>query len=421
MSLKTILNSQKAKNFIIYGFGQAVNILSPLLVIPYLIKVCGEAGLGKIGVGYSFALIAMVFVDYGSYINGTKEIAIHFDNPIKIKEKFIQIYSSKIILILFVLLLSAVIICTVPFFSRDYRQLLLSLLVVVGQFINPTWFLQGIQNFKWITIVNITSKFIYIASVFVFIKTPEDYIYANAFLGIGLISASSFSIVWIINKYEIALSKINFNQGFDIIKREFSLTVSQLFFSFYQYTPIMIVSYIGGDFMAGQYRVVDQIVMMFRTYFQMFYNFIYPEVCLKIHKNSKLGIRYWLKINAANYMFILMLLVVFYFMVNDILSFFKVDVNKTNGIKPFFKLGLLVPVFLGITFSLKQLLFSFNQNKKYIITTILFTIICLVLTYFNVKEIGLMGSFLSIIIIETCIIIVYLMILKPFIFVNKNR
>jgi hypothetical protein len=35
------LKSQKFKNFIIYSFGQAVNILSPLLITPYLIFVCG--------------------------------------------------------------------------------------------------------------------------------------------------------------------------------------------------------------------------------------------------------------------------------------------------------------------------------------------------------------------------------------------
>lgn len=420
MKQLNFFRSSKTKNFIIYGFGQAINILSPFLIIPHLIKVCGESGLGKIGIGYSFALIAMVFVDYGSYIIGTKEISIYHDNPKKLEEKFIQVYSSRIILILLVLFFSLLIIYIVPLFARDHMQLVLSLLVVIGQFINPTWFLQGIQSFKWITIINILSKGFYIVGVYVFVQKSQDYLYANALLGIGLIISSAIGFLWIINKYTISISKINLRSGIQIIKNEFSLTVSQLFFSFYQYTPIMIVSYFGGDFMAGQYRVVDQIVMMFRTYFQIFYNYIYPEVCFKTHKNSKTGYNFWLKVNGINYLFILIVLTIVYFNSTDILFYFKIDSDKNNTVKQFFSLGLFVPVLFGVTFALKQLLFAFNQNKKYIIITILSTIVCLILTYFNVKRIGLMGTFSSIIVVEFCIIIIYIYIIKAYVGANKK-
>ena len=306
-----LIENNRAKNFIIYGFGQAVNLISPLLVIPYLISICGEEGLGKIGVGYSFALIAIVLVDYGSYINGTKDISINSHDRLILEEKVITIYISKVMLTIGVLIFSTLILYFIPFFSRDFLQLILSLLIVVGQFINPTWFFQGIQNFKWISVINVLSKVIYVASVFIFIKKPEDYVYANAFFGLGLIIASLLGFVWICNKYSISYKKASFSKGIKLIKSEFTLTVSQLFFSFYQYAPIMLISYIGGDFMAGQYRVIDQVIMIFRTYFQMFFNFIYAEVCLRIYKSSPEGIKSWLKFNGLNYVLVLFILVCF--------------------------------------------------------------------------------------------------------------
>lgn len=202
-----LLQTQKAKNFIIYGFGQAINLISPLLVIPYLISKCGEEGLGKVGVGYSFALIAIVIVDYGSYINGTKDISINNGQRNIIEEKFTTIYISKLILVIGLLLFSVLLLYTVPFFSRDFKQLLFSLLIVIGQFINPTWFFQGIQNFKWISIINVLSKVIYLALVFLFIKKPEDYVWANAFFGIGLIFASLIGFLWICKQYAISFQK----------------------------------------------------------------------------------------------------------------------------------------------------------------------------------------------------------------------
>ena len=412
--------TQKAKNFLIYGFGQAINLISPLLVIPYLISRCGEEGLGKVGVGYSFALIAIVIVDYGSYINGTKEISIHNDHKAILEEKFTTICISKLILLLGVLLFSLLLLYTVPFFSRDFMQLLFSLLIVVGQFINPTWFFQGIQNFKWISLINVLSKGIYLGLVFLCIKNPEDYIWANAFFGIGLIVAGLIGFLWICKQYSISFQKASVAKAIALIKTEFSLTVSQLFFSLYQYAPIMMISFIGGDFMAGQYRVIDQIIMIFRTYFQMFFNFIYAEVCLKIYENSSQGIKSWAKSNGLNYSLVIFLLVLFYIFAHEILAFFKVDMTTETNLIGLFRVGLLIPVFMGVSFALKQLMFSFNENKAYINITILSTIISLVLMYFSIITFGLIGSFLTIIIIEFLIIITYLIILKPNIFVKNN-
>lgn len=406
------LKSQQIKNFIIYGFGQAVNLISPLLVIPYIVFVCGEEGLGKAGVGFSFALIAIVLVDYGSYINGTKEVAINQEDQSVLEEKFTTIYLSKLLLLLSVILIWGLIIFSVPFFQKDKLQFLLSLLIVVGQCINPTWFFQGIQNFKWISIINVFSKVIYVASVFLFIKKPEDYIYINFFLGIGSIIASSLGFLWIYNTYSFSLKKCSLSKAVTLIKSEFSLTVSQLFFSCYQYAPIMVISFVGGNFMAGQYRIIDQVIMIFRTYFQMFFNFIYADVCRQIYIDVKTGIYKWKVKNGLNYLMVLCMLIVFYFGTTYILLFFKVSSQNIDRLSSYFKIGLLIPVFMGVSFALKQLMFSFNKNKSYIRITIFSTILSLITLFFLLQSIGLKGAFITTIIAEFFIISSYILVLK---------
>jgi|GEM_PF-297438 len=410
--INKLKSQQKIKDFLIYGLGQAINLIGPLLIIPYVVTICGEDGLGKSGVGFSFALIAIVLVDYGSYINGTKEVSINSSDKNILEEKFTTIYLAKFILLLAVLSLSSILILTIPFFQKDKFQLLLSLLIVVGQFINPIWFFQGIQNFKWITIINILSKVIYVSSVFIFIKKPEDYAYINFFLGAGLIIASSLGFVWIYKKYNFSLGKSSFPNALKLIKSEFSLTISQLFFSFYQYAPIMIISYVCGSFIAGQYRVIDQVIMIFRTYFQMFFNFIYADICLKIYRDVLLGLSSWKKNNGYNYIFITLILIAFYFNTNIILTFFKLNTKDILVLEPYFKIGLFIPVLMGISFALKQLIFSFEKNEVYIKVTIFSTILSLFLQSSLLKIIGLKGAFISTIIIEFIIIISYAIVLK---------
>lgn len=408
----TLFSRKKINDLLIYGIGQAVNVFSPLLVIPFIVEHCGEANLGRIGVAFSFSLIAIVVVDGGSYINGTREIAISKDNIENLGKKVVVIYRSRIILLAFTLILATLLLVCIPFLRRDFVQILFSLLIVVGQAINPTWFFQGIQNFKWVSFLNILSKAIYISGVFWLVRRPHDYVLVNALWGAGLVISSSIGLIYIFKKFGFRWSDGNFSDAFTLIRSESSLTVSQLFFSFYQYLPIIIIGFFGGDILAGKYRIIDQVVMVFRTYLQMFFNFIYPEVCTVIFNNDGRGFKIWKKYNVLNYVFVMILLGIFFSQAEWILSYFKVASPDILQMSRYFRLALLIPVVMGVTFALKQLVFAFNENKKYIRITVISTILTVGVMSVSVSVTGLIGAFVTIIAIETIVAASYIFILR---------
>ena len=387
--------------------------------MPYLVAICEKEGLGKIGVGFSFALIFIVLVDFGSYINGTKEISINRNNPEIIKRKIVSIYVMKLFLIVILLFLAFLLINFVPFFNKEQAVFFFSFSYVIGQLINPTWIFQGLENYKWISFMNIISKVIYVAGVFIFIKKKDDYIYVNAYLGLGLIISSVIGLISLIKQYDLRFYKTVAQDAILLLKEEFSLTFSQLFLSFYQYLPIMIISYVGGNGMAGQYRIIDQIIMTFRTYLQMFFNFTYAEVCLQIHINLKNGISHWLKYNGINYLFILVLAIIAFVFTEQILLYFNVPLNDLESMKFLFRLGLIIPVFMAISIALKQLLFALGSNKEYINITIGSSIFSLFVFLLLVKNIGLQGAFIATIIIEIMVIVLYSIVIKPIIRLSK--
>ncbi len=388
--------------------------------MPYLVAVCDKEGLGKIGVGFSFALIMNVWVDYGSYINGTKEIAINRSNEEIIGRKIVSIYVMKLFLILMLLLLTILLVYFVPFFNKERSLFFFSFLYVIGQLINPTWIFQGLENYKWISFINIISKVLYVACVFSFITIKEDYIYANAYLGIGLVISSLVGLISLIKRYNLRFYKGVINDAVRLLKEEFYLTFSQLFLSFYQYMPIMIISYVGGNNMAGQYKIIDQIVMTFRTYLQMFFNFIYADVCLQIHLSLKNGISQWAKHNGYNYILILLLVLTAFTFTEPILLYFNISWSELESMKFFFRLGLIIPIFMAVSTALKLLLFALDRNHAYINITIGSSIFSLIVFFLLVKNTGLQGAFITNIIIEILVIILYCMVLRPIIrFRNK--
>lgn len=407
----SIFNKKKINDFFIYGFGQAINLISPFLVMPILIHICGQENYGKIGVGFSLSLILNSIVDYGSYINGVKEISINRENREILEVKLSAIYLSKLLLLFAVLSFAVVLILIIPFFAKDKITYLLSLLIIVGQFINPAWFFQGVENFKWISAINVISKLIYIALVLLFVKEKSDYIYANLFLGLGAIVGNSIGLLWLINHFSFSFKSIRLEPALKILKEEFQFSLSQLFLSLYQFFPIILISYISGNFIAGQFRVIDQIITVFKTYLNMFFYFVYSNVCFEISKSYDYGIKVWKQYNGYNFLLILLLLSIVFFNAEFILSYTKIQKSQVLILKPYFQLAMLIPLLTAISQPLRQLMFAFNKNRLYIRITLITTFLNFVFLLFLVRNMGLKGAFITIIFVEIIIILLYSKIL----------
>ena len=150
----------------------------------------------------------MVFIDYGSDIIGVKDVAVNRENPAQLEKIFITTFSAKFILLLIVLLVASLLFYFLPFFHAESELFFLGLPILIGQFINPTWFLQGIENFKWITILTIFSKAIYLLGILFFIQQKSDYIFVNLWWGIGTILANTITFFFIVQSNAFSFKKI---------------------------------------------------------------------------------------------------------------------------------------------------------------------------------------------------------------------
>lgn len=410
----SLLKKKKINNFIVYTFGQAVNIISPLLITPYLIYTCGLEKLGIIALGQSFAFILIVLVDYSSYIIGVKDISINRDNPDKLESIFKTIYSAKLLLLFLVFLLTALLVFFIPYFNKNGIVLFLSFTIIVGQFINPTWFFQGVENFKWITIINILSKIIYVVGIFVFIKKEPDFIYVNLWLGLGAILANFLGFVYILRKYKFGFNNLSFVDIKKLLVTDFSFCISQLFFAIRNYSSVMIIGFFAGNYIAGQFKVIDQIINLLRTYLQMFFKFSYSYVCFEIDKNITKGMVLWKKFNSLNFALLIVILITIYSLSDYVLIFFHVEKPIFNLLENYLHIALLIPLLTGITLPLEQLMFSLNKNRQYIALTVASTSFNTIAMSLLMHYFGLLQVFFLLIVTEASLITAYYFILKPY-------
>jgi O-antigen/teichoic acid export membrane protein len=405
-----ILFHQQFQKLSVYGFGQLFNLVTPLLVVPYIVSVCGEENFGKTAVGMAIAFFLIVFIDFGSDIIGVREVAVNRDNPEVLNKIFTTTYVVKGIILLLVLTVASIIFHSFPYFKSEKIMFTLGLSVLIGQFLNPTWFLQGIENVKWITLLNIVSKCIYLVGIFFTIKKESDYIYINLWWGLGMIVSNFLVFIWIIKKHQFSFLMVNKDEVFKHIRNDFSMFSSQIFVSLQLYAPVVLISYFGNNLMAGQYRIVEQIIVIFKTYIFLFFNYVFPRVCYLIETDFKRGLKNWIIYNGVNFVFVTMGMIFFHIYSYEIVSYF----NPTNRyvLSNLLEVAVFVPLILAISIPLKQLVLAYNYKRFYVYLTSVMVLFNLLAIVILLPKFQVYGVFYSLIATDLIVIIFYLYQLK---------
>ncbi len=405
--LLLLIKDKKKTNFFIYGIGQAFNLLSPLIVVPYIVLICSVEALGKTGLGFALSLFLILIVDYAFDIKGTKLIAENRENKIELQKILNTAIFTKMALFGFVFILALFLIFFIPFFSQEKTVYLLSLSIVFAQVFNPVWFLQGIEEFSLVSILNIFSKTTYVILIYTLINHKSDYVYVNFFLGSSSFVFNVIGLFFIKNKFDFDIIKPNYIEVKTILIKDFSFCISQLFLSVRQLSPLVLSGYFLGFYIAGQYKIIEQIITLFRTFIQVFLKFFYPSVCYKIIIDEKSGFGFWKRYTGLIFLFIFLSLLIIFVFSQEILSFFHLKVASDSQLNIVFKFSLIVSLLMSISLPLEQLMFITNKNRIYIKITILATIINVVLILLLIKHLYLYGIIISLIVSEIVFITMY--------------
>ena len=68
--------------------------------------------------------------------------------------------------------------------------------MVIGQAIFPTWFFQGIEKMKMITIINVLAKVFFTISIFFFVLEPKNFEFVPILNGLGFIISGFIGFIY---------------------------------------------------------------------------------------------------------------------------------------------------------------------------------------------------------------------------------
>ena len=158
------------KNYIYNLSYQILLVLTPLVTTPYLSRVLGSYGVGQVSYIESIVSYFVLFATLGVTALGQREISYFQDDIDKRTEVFFNIFILKLII-------SAIVIIIYIFFdiyffkSNLYTVFIIYLLSVT---IDVTWFFQGLEEFRIVTIRNSFFRILNIILIFIFVNRKTD-------------------------------------------------------------------------------------------------------------------------------------------------------------------------------------------------------------------------------------------------------
>lgn len=166
----------------IFNFSmQILNILFPLIAIPYTTRLFGPDILGEVNFANSIVQYFMIVAMAGIPVYATREIAKNRDNNHELRKTFREITLLQSIFTAISLIAYLIFIFSVKSLrSNIYIYLFLGIQIFSNAF-NYIWFIQGIEKYRYAAMATFLSKFINVLLIFTLLKKREDY-YIYAFI-----------------------------------------------------------------------------------------------------------------------------------------------------------------------------------------------------------------------------------------------
>lgn len=249
-----------AGNFMWLSLLQVAGYVFPLITMPYLARVIGVEGFGKI----AFAMAVMVWIqtiaDWGFNLTATRDVAQNRDDANKVSDIFSNVLWARCLLMGLSFVVLLLLIVSIPTFRENWEVLLVSFLIIPGHILFPDWFFQAVEKMKYITVLNVLTKLIFTLAIFVFIKEPGDYILQPLLSALGFAVSGVIALYIILRRWGYKLYAPKFGTIIETIKSSTDIFINNLAPNLYNSLSVVLLGIFSGGIANGIYDGANKFI-----------------------------------------------------------------------------------------------------------------------------------------------------------------
>ena len=244
-------------NALLNGLRSALNLIFPLITFPYVSRVLSVEGIGIYNFSYIYVNYFLLLAGLGIATYAVREGAKYRNDKRKISTFSSEVFSINIISTIIAYLLLIISLLLFINLHNYISTILIFSLQILFTTIGTEWMYTIYEDYSYITVRSIIFKIFSIILLFVFVKTPNDYVW---YAGITVFSSVGSNILNFIHAHSFI--KIRFVRPINIrkhLKPILIIFASTVAVTLYVSSDTTILGLLKNDYAVGIYSVAVKI------------------------------------------------------------------------------------------------------------------------------------------------------------------
>ncbi len=268
---------------------QIFNTIVPLLTLPYITRILGSSRYGVFSIALNIIGYLQVFVEYGFDMSATRKVALSNKSNDSKNYMFSTVLLSRFLLLGFCIVFSCVyILC-----NKNSVQLCFSLAILLvslfGACLQQNWLFQGMQDMKYISIINIVSRIVSVLLIFLLVKTHDDLLLYCFLYSIAPLINGVIGICLVKKKYQIHLIKVAFTDIWIELKAGWYVFTTQLSSKVFGAVGITFLGVFADSSTVGIYSAIQKIPNIMMLAWMPISQVLYPISSKKMQISFEAG------------------------------------------------------------------------------------------------------------------------------------
>ena len=273
-------------NFGYLSLLQVAGYVFPLISTPYLARVIGAEGFGKIAFASAIVVWIQTISDWGFNLTATRDVAQNRDDKELVSRIFSNVLWARSVLTLLSGIILLVVVLLVPYLRENADIIFVTFLLVPGYILFPEWFFQAIEKMKYTTLFNLLLKLTFTVAVFVFIHKREDYLIQPLLTTIGYLLCGIGALYLIFKKWGYTLYKPQGTEILKTIRNSTDVFINNLMPNLYNSFSVMLLGFFGGSTANGIYDGGNRFPVIFYQFQSVLSRAFYPFLSRRPDKHS---------------------------------------------------------------------------------------------------------------------------------------
>lgn len=263
-----------------------LNLILPLITLPYLVHVIGIEKYGIYSFAYAILQYILLVSTYGFNLSATKLISEKRTDSEYISVVFNSVIVCRLLLFSFSFFLFFFFTFFLSAFSDSIYIVIYGLGIVIGDVFTPIWLFQGMGKMRYITIVNVLSKVLFTLLIFVFISTEEDYKYILLINSFGYILAAIVGLIFSKKIFNISFFFPSYESIIFQFKDGLHIFLSTIGINLYRNSNILLLGIFSNEYILGIYSAAEKLIKGVQGIISPITDALFPYLSKKFSESS---------------------------------------------------------------------------------------------------------------------------------------